>query len=42
MDARVQIDAILSNVMALTEEGVNVTQINVDYEARTIFITVGE
>lgn len=41
MDTRVQIDAILSSVMTLTEEGVNVTQINVDYEAGTIFLTVG-
>jgi hypothetical protein len=41
MDSRIQIDAILSNLMDMTENGVNVTQLKVDYEAGTVFIVVG-
>ena len=42
MDTRVQLDAVISSLMALCEEGVNVTAIAADYEAGTILVTVGE
>jgi hypothetical protein len=42
MDTRIQIDAILTNLFETTEQGVNIMLLNVDYEAGTISVTVGE
>jgi hypothetical protein len=42
MDTRIQLDAILSNLMEMTENGVNVAFIRVDYAEGEITIRVGE
>jgi len=42
VNTQIQLNAVVSAIMNVAEEGVNVTSMEVDYAAGSIYIKVGE
>lgn len=42
MESRVQIDAIVSGLMTMAEESINITRIDANYQLGTVTVTVGD